>query len=60
MIKTWTSHYSLDELFEMLRSDMEMNADPDTDDQLVLTSIDLLDEIKARIIDNGTLLWYSI
>lgn len=55
MIKTWTSRYSLYELLEMLRTDMESNGDLDRDDELVLTSIDLLDEIKARL-DNGTLL----
>ena len=55
MIKTWTSRYSLYELLEMLRTDMESNCDLDRDDELVLTSIDLLDEIKARL-DNGTLL----
>ena len=55
MIKTWTSRYSLYELLEMLRTDMDSNGDLDRDDELVLTSIDLLDEIKARL-DNGTLL----
>ena len=55
MIKTWTSRYSLYELLEMLRTDMESNGDLDRDDELVLTSIDLQDEIKARL-DNGTLL----
>ena len=55
MIKTWTSRYSLYELLEMLRTDMESNGDLDREDELVLTSIDLLDEIKARL-DNGTLL----